>query len=159
MTFPLTLTRPLTWVDCETTSKNPKTARICELCISQIHPDGRIVEYHRVINPGVHIPPEMTAIHGISDDDVLGQPRFCDIAPKLIRAFLGCDLAGHGVSFDFKVLAAEFKRCGISIAVPEGQEPPRLIDTLRAWQVKEPRTLTAAVERFAGRSHEGAQGA
>lgn len=156
MTFPVTLTRPLTVVDLETTGKNTKTARIVEIAITQLRPDEEPIEWWSIVNPGIAIPPEMVQIHGISDDLVLGKPRFCDLAPKLIRAFRHCDFAGYGIRFDLEVLRAEFRRCAIDTEAGEDQAPPRILDGLRIQQVKEGRALSDAVERFAGRSHAAA---
>ncbi len=159
MSFPIPLTRPLTCVDLETTGKNPRTARIVEIAITQVHPDGTRVEWWSLINPGVPIPPETTAKHHITDDDVLGKPRFCDIAPRVVRAFRNCDFTGFNVNYDLEVLGEEFKRAGVDTTVPEGHKPPRTLCGYRLWQIAEPRTLSDAVQRFAGRTHEGAHGA
>ncbi len=159
MTFPVALTRPLTWVDLETTGKNAKTARIVQIAITQFHPDGRVIEYWTLVNPGITIPPELTAIHGISNDDVIGKPYFYQIAAKLVRAFQGTDYAGYGIRFDAEVLRAEFARADVDTSMPPGVEPPRFLDGLRIWQIKQPRTLSAAVEEFAGHTHDAAHGA
>lgn len=159
MILPFTLKRPLTCADLETTGKNPRTARIVEIAITQLHPDGATVQWWSLINPGISIPPETTAIHGITDDHVLGKPRFCEVASRVVRAFRNCDFAGFGVRYDLEVLAEEFKRAGIDTSVPEGVQPPRILDGHRLWQLVSPRTLSDFVEWFAGRKHEGAHGA
>ena len=72
----LKLDRPLAFIDVETTGLSPYKDRIVELSILKIHPDGT-KEYHsRRINPGISIPPDATAIHGITDADVAGEPKF-----------------------------------------------------------------------------------
>jgi len=62
----LKLERPIAFIDVETTGTNPHSDRVVELSILRIQPDGK-EEYksHRV-NPGVPIPPEATAVHGIT---------------------------------------------------------------------------------------------
>ena len=73
----LKLARPIAFIDVETTGTNPNSDRVVELSILKIHPDGK-EEYksHRV-NPGVPIPAEATAVHGITDTDVASLPTFC----------------------------------------------------------------------------------
>jgi len=72
----LKLERPIAFIDVETTGTNPHSDRVVELSILRIQPDGK-EEYksHRV-NPGVPIPPEATAVHGITDADVANLPAF-----------------------------------------------------------------------------------
>ena len=154
--FPFPIQRPFTWVDLETTHKIPKLARIVELSIIQFRPDAdEPIEWWTLLNPGVSIPKEATEKHGIVDDHVLMKPRFEDVAPKLIRAFQGCDIGGFHVRYDMEVLEHEFKRVGVSTEGPSA----RVLDPFRLWQILEPRTLSDAVERFLGRKHDGAHGA
>lgn len=64
------LDQPLFALDTETTGTNPETARVVQSCIGR---SGRIGEWTpktRLINPGVPIPAEATAVHGITDDRV-----------------------------------------------------------------------------------------
>ena len=70
----LRLDRPLAFIDVETTGLKPYSDRIVELSILKIHPNGsREYKSHR-INPEIPIPAETTAIHGITDGDVAGEP-------------------------------------------------------------------------------------
>ena len=79
----LPLDRPLVVFDTETTGTNPRSDRIVEIACVKIHPDGRRENWHRRVNPGIPIPSASTAIHGICDADVAGQPRFADVAAEL----------------------------------------------------------------------------
>lgn len=145
--FPLPLTRPITWFDLETTGPSPTTARIVEIGITQVQPDGSRLQYHTLVNPGVPIPPDATAKHGITDDMVVDKPRFAAIAPKLVRAFRGVDYGGYNLKrFDLEVLAEEFRRADVAWE-PDGY----VIDGFRLWQVLYPRTLTDFVREFLGR--------
>ena len=169
--LPLTLTRPLTFIDLETTSKFKALARIVELAIVQFKPWAedvpeaertgpfQVVEWWSLVNPGVLIPAEATAKHNIRDEDVLTAPRFETLAPKLIRAFQGCDIGRFNIRYDFDVTMHEFERCGVSTQVPEGVTPPRLVDAYRLWQVTHPRTLTDYIREMLGEDHTNAHGA
>ena len=57
----------------------------------KIHPDGREEEKLMLINPGIPIPPQSTAIHGISDEDVKDAPLFREEAKNLARFIEGCE--------------------------------------------------------------------
>jgi DNA polymerase-3 subunit epsilon len=109
----LPLDRPLVVFDTETTGTNPRSDRIVEIACVKVHPDGRRETWHKRVNPGIPIPSSSTAIHGIGDADVTGQPRFADIAGEL-GAFLGCDLGGYNITgFDLPVLRTEFLRAAL----------------------------------------------
>ena len=150
------LDRPLAVLDLETTGTDPKLDRIIEISILKVRPDGGHDHRTRRVNPGVPIPPQATAIHGISDDDVAGSPTFRAIAPGLVRFLDGCDLAGFNIlNFDLRLLAAEFNRVGLVFPVA-GR---RIIDACRIYHQREPRDLTAALKFYCGLEHEGAHGA
>jgi len=66
----------IAFIDLETTGLSVSSDRIVELTVFKIHPDGSD-EFRSVrINPEVPIPKSATAIHGITDEDVAGKPRF-----------------------------------------------------------------------------------
>ena len=83
MHLPLELEQPLIFFDLETTGLNVKDDRIIELALIKITPQGDVIERVRRFNPGVQIPPEVTAIHGITDQDVAHEPTFCARAKSL----------------------------------------------------------------------------
>lgn len=156
----IALSRPLTAFDLETTTANPATARIVQIAIIQIHPDGRRVEYQSLVNPEVPIPADATAIHGITDADVKDARPWAQLAPRLIHAFTNCDYLGYNIArFDLEVLRAEFRRVGVDTTVPDGQAPPRIVDPYVVWVKQEPRTLSDAVKKFLGRELAGAHDA
>jgi DNA polymerase-3 subunit epsilon len=59
-----------------------------------------------------------TEIHGITDRDVVGAPRFEDVADGLLRALSGCVIAAHNVYFDMTFLRFEMGRLGLFQEVP-----------------------------------------
>jgi len=152
----LTLTRPLTVLDLETTGKDPKTARIVEMGFTQIRPGQPVREWHSLFNPGIPISPGATEKHKITDEDVLGSPRFEQLAANLAGGLTGCDFAGTNLRYDLEVLASEFARVGVTW---RKASDVKVVDSHRLWQLLEPRTLADAVQYFLGRSHEGAHGA
>src|SRR5258706_12121867 len=108
------LDRPLAVLDLETTGIDPKLDRIIEVSVLKLVPGGGHDHRTRRVNPGVRIPPEATAIHGITDD-VADCPTFRAIAPGLARYLDGCDLCGFSIlKYDLRLLAAEYNRAGVS---------------------------------------------
>ncbi len=152
----LVLERPLVVFDTETTGTNSRSDRVVEIACVKIHPDGRREDFERRLNPGIPIPAASTAIHGISDADVAGAPRFRDVAAELAAYLEGCDLAGYNIAgFDLPVLRAEFLRAGVPFDVSDR----RLVDAQRIFFSREPRHLAAAARFYCQSDHDGAHGA
>ena len=147
----LTLERPLAFIDVETTGLRPASDRIIELSILKIYPDGkREYKSHR-FNPEVPIPAETTVIHGITDADVAGEPKFSQYANS-IRDFLdGCDIAGFNViRFDLPFLEIEFRRAHVEFSRKDRQ----LVDSQILFHKMEPRDLNAAYLKYCGEEME-----
>jgi DNA polymerase III subunit epsilon len=145
--------RPLVVLDLETTGKRVHADRIVEISTLKVFPDGKHKIFTRRLNPNIPIPPEATAIHGITDADVANEKGFRQIAGSLAAYLDGCDLCGYNLwSFDLKLLMNEFRRAG----VPFSTAGRFLIDPKRIFHQREPRDLTAALKFYCGMQHEGA---
>ncbi len=154
--LPLKLDRPLAVFDIESTGMNRRTDRIIDLAIIKLLPDGRRETHEYRFDPERPIPPETTAIHGITDADVKGCPVFKQKAAELADLLKGCDLAGYNVlGFDIPLLAEEFAHAGINLDV----ESRRVFDAQRVFHKKVPRDLTAALAFYCGELHVDAHGA
>lgn len=152
----LKLVRPLVVFDIESTGVSPRKDRIIELAAIKLMPDGEEIPKCWLMNPGVPIPPETTAIHGISDEIVKDCPTFADKAEEIFEFFRGCDLSGFNADrFDIPCLEEEFARIGMAFA-PSARKH---VDVQRIYHKKEPRDLSAAVRFYLGRNHDGAHGA
>jgi DNA polymerase-3 subunit epsilon len=150
------LERPLAVIDLEATGTDTKVDRIIEVSVLKILPGGDHDHRTRRVNPGVPIPAEATAVHGISDDDVAEMPTFRAIAPGLARYLDGCDLCGYNIlKYDLRLLAAEYHRAGVRFPV-SGR---KIVDACQIFHRREPRDLTAAYRFYCGKEHEGAHGA
>lgn len=153
MDLPFALDRPLVFFDLETTGLDMKNDRIVELALIRLSPQGDVLEKVRRFNPGIPIPPEATAVHGITDADVAGEAPFCSRAKALHELLEGCDLAGFNIRrFDLGMLVAEFGRCAIRFDL-EGR---RIVDMQNIFHRQEPRDLSAAARFYLGREHEEA---
>lgn len=152
----LKLKRPIVFLDLETTGVDPAKDRIVEISLVKVQPDGSKEVKTRRINPGMPIPPESTAIHGIADDDVKDEPRFEQIAKSLAAYMEGCDLAGYNSNrFDIPVLAEEFLRAGVDVDLKKR----RFIDVQNIFHKKEQRTLVAAYKFYCDKDLEEAHSA
>ena len=156
MSFPIALKRPLIVLDIESTGLSPRKDRIIELAAVKIGVDGTEERRCWLLNPTVHIPEETTEIHKIADEDVKDCPTFAEWAAEIFAFFDGCDLSGFNADrFDIPCLEEELGRCGYNLASGRRKH----VDVQRIYHRKEPRDLSAAVQFYLGRSHEGAHGA
>jgi DNA polymerase-3 subunit epsilon len=153
----LSLTRPLVVFDAETTGCDLAADRIIELAAVKFLPHAEEPEtFHVRLDPGVPIPPQATAVHGITDADVAGGPAFAEVAGGLLTFLGGADLAGFNVKgFDLPLLVAELRRCGQELDL----RGVCVLDPLQVFREREPRDLAAAVRLYCGREHEGAHSA
>lgn len=152
----LKLIRPLVVFDIESTGVSPRKDRIIELAAIKLMPNGEEISKCWLMNPSVPIPPETTAIHGISDEIVKDCPTFADKAKEIFEFFRDCDLSGFNADrFDIPCLEEEFARVGMAFA-PSARKH---VDVQRIYHKKEPRDLSAAVRFYLGRNHDGAHGA
>lgn len=141
----LQLTRPLAFIDLETTGTNVATDRIIEIAIVKVMPDRSVQNKVRRINPGMPIPAVTTAIHGISDDDVKDMPLFKQVANELRQFMEHCDIAGYNSNrFDIPMLVEEFLRAGLTFEV----DSRRFIDVQKIFHLMEKRTLSAAYKFY-----------
>lgn len=96
-------------LDTETTGLDPHSGhKIIEIgCLELINylPTGRT--YHQYINPQRDVPPDATAIHGITDDFLADKPIFADIADEFLGFIGESTLVIHNANFDMKFLNAE----------------------------------------------------
>jgi len=152
----LNLKRPIAFFDLETTGVKVATDRIVEISIVKIHPDGKKEIKTRRVNPGIPIPPETSAIHGIYDEDVKDEPTFKSLAKSLNQFLNNCDLAGYNSNrFDIPLLAEEFLRAGIDFDV----ENRSLLDVQNIFHKMEQRTLVAGYKFYCGKDLQNAHSA
>lgn len=133
MPFPLLQTlrdTPLAFVDVETTGASADLGhKVIELGIARVE-GGRIVrQYQQLIDPQRRVSYAITALTGISQKMVDGQPTFADQLPAALELMRGAAVVGHNVRFDLSFLAKEFRRSGTELTGELGEVP--VFDTVR----------------------------
>ncbi len=152
----LQLTRPIAFIDLETTGVHISNDRIVEIAIVKILPDSTNQVKRKLINPLMPIPAGSSAIHGITDEMVKDAPSFKQVANELKQFLENCDLGGYNSNrFDVPMLIEEFLRAGIEFTTDDR----KLLDVQKVFHLMEQRTLTAAYKFYCNKTLDGAHGA
>lgn len=160
----LRLSRPLVFMDFETTGLDPEQDRIVELGFVKLHPDGSREALVERVDPGRDIPEQATRVHGIRTDEVrglFGKPPLGRIGSRLLEFLQDCDLGGfNSIAYDGPLWEAECRRHKLTFD-PRGRHH---VDAKVIFNVKEtgwdrflmgPRNLSAAVRHYCGRDLPG----
>ena len=103
-------------LDTETTGLNPSEGhRIVEIGCIELEeniPTGK--EWHSYVNPERSMPEAAFAVHGLSEEFLLKQPIFKDIATDFLNFINGAELVIHNAKFDIGFLNNELKKIGSS---------------------------------------------
>ena len=147
----LNLKIPLCFFDLETTGTNIRQDRIVEIAVIKLMPNGETISKANLVNPTIPIPAESTAVHGISNEDVVGKPTFKELAKEYAKFFEGADLSGFSITkFDVPMLVEEFLRAGVDFDYTR----KRIIDSQRIYHLMEKRNLAAAYQFYCNKNLE-----
>jgi DNA polymerase-3 subunit epsilon len=99
-------------LDTETTGLDPALGhRIIEIaCVEMVNRRLTKNNFCKRVNPERDIDPGATAVHGITLDDLLHEPKFAEIAEDLLSYIAGAELIIHNAPFDVGFLNAELRR-------------------------------------------------
>lgn len=126
--------------DLETTGRDPRTARIvtAALVVCDAQDPGapseapRLIEW--LVDPGVEIPAEASAVHGITTDYARGHgmpasEAVAQIVHRVVEELeAGAPVVIFNAPYDLSVLAAEAARCGADLPVTRPIIDPLVID-------------------------------
>jgi len=100
---------PLVILDTETTGLHPWLGhRIVEIGAIRLE-NGRVIDtFNQMLDPGRSMDPAATAVNGIQDSDLIGQPLFSDIIDDLLAFLDGALIVAHNAGFDADYLGMEF---------------------------------------------------
>ena len=143
----LNLTKPIVFFDLETTGLNVGVDKIVEISMLKVMPDNTEIIKTELINPKMHIPEQVSELHGIYDKDVADKPTFTELASDIRDFIKGCDLAGYNLlKFDIPLLVEEFLRIDMDIDL----RGVRIVDVQNIFHKMEPRNLRAAYKFYCG---------
>lgn len=141
----LNLNKPICFFDLETTGTNVAKDRIVEISILKVFPDGKKLSKTWLVNPGIPIPAEATAIHGISDEKVADEPHFKSISKEVYQMVKDSDLGGYNSDrFDIPLLAEEMLRAEVDFEMKNMVS----VDVQTIFHKMEKRTLEAAYKFY-----------
>lgn len=134
--------------DTETTGLDPNTGdRVIEIAAIELEndlPTNR--QFYALLDPERDIPAESTRVHGITNAQVEGKPKFADVADEMLVFFGDSPLIAHNAAFDFGFINAELARLGRL-----GLDKARMVDTLALAKQRfpgMPNSLDALCRRF-----------
>ncbi len=95
--------------DLETTGTKPSENMIVE--VGAVRFDGAKAEegFGVLIDPGVPIPADASAVNGITDEMVRGKPKIADVLGDFADFCGDLPLVAHNAPFDFKFLLEDVK--------------------------------------------------
>lgn len=99
--------------DLETTGLNCERDEIIEIGALKVK-DGKVTErFGRLIKPRLSVPPEITAITGITNEMLESAPPVEKVIPEFVLFCRDEILLGHNVMFDYKFTKVYAKRYGL----------------------------------------------
>lgn len=102
-------------VDIETTGVAVTRDKIIEIGAVKVI-DGKVVErFSELIDPGVLIPPLITDLTGITQEDVAGKRHIDEVIEDFVAFAEDYPLLGHNISFDYSFLKQNAANASIDI--------------------------------------------
>ncbi len=152
----LQLSKPICFFDLETTGTNVAKDRIVEISILKVYPNGNKESKTWLVNPEMNIPPEVVAVHGISNEKVANEPTFKQLSKEVYGMIKDSDLAGFNSDrFDIPLLAEEMLRSEVDFDMKSMVS----VDVQTIFHKMEKRTLGAAYQFYCGKDLEDAHSA
>lgn len=123
--------------DTETTGLDPEKDKVIEVAFEKILGDQSVRQFTTLLDPGIPIPPESSAIHHLVDEDVAGRPGMDKLLPKLQTYFADGVIVAHNASFDRSMMPGLQDHrwlCSYRMARHVWPDAPRHnVQTLRYW--------------------------
>ena len=95
--------------DLETTGVKPSENMIVEVGAVLFDGDRALKGFGTLVDPGIPIPPDASAVNGISDEMVRGKPRIADVLAEFAGFCGDLPVVAHNAPFDFKFLLEDIK--------------------------------------------------
>lgn len=114
-------------VDFETTGRDAESDRVIEIGLVTFERGRATNRQSLLVNPGIPVPEESRAVHGISDEELAGAPTFETIMPQVLELLQGKLPVAYNATFDRGFLMAEIGRAAPTAMTP-GDLPPAARD-------------------------------
>lgn len=133
--------------DLETTGTDPREARIVTGAVIEVRGSEPLGRREWLADPGVEIPADAVAVHGISNERAAREGRPADQVADAIATVLvdhwkaGVPVVAYNAAFDLTLLAAELRRHALPSLRERlgGLDPAPVID---------PYTIDRSVDRY-----------
>lgn len=133
--------------DTETTGLRPHSEFLVELAAVRFNLANGPKEYFQsLVNPGAAIPPQATAVHGITDAMVSDAPSLERVLPAFLQFIAGAVPVAHNAAFDIGFLALHGLRLGLSL--PETPVLDSCMFSRRIFPDQPSHKLQSLVEAF-----------
>jgi DNA polymerase-3 subunit epsilon len=129
--------------DLETTGTDPGQARIVTGAVIEVRGGQQLGRREWLADPGVVIPADAVAVHGISNERAAGEGRPADRVADAIADVLtgywktGVPVVAYNAAFDLSLLSAELRRYGLPSLRERlgGMDPAPVVDpyTIDRW--------------------------
>ncbi|MGN0480308.1 MAG: PolC-type DNA polymerase III [Lachnospiraceae bacterium] len=103
-------------LDLETTGISPASDQIIEIGMVRVVGGKVDGEYSRLVYPGFEIDLRITALTGITNDMVAGQPQISGLVPEILEFIGDLPLLGHNIIFDYGFLKKAVVNAGGTFA-------------------------------------------
>lgn len=133
--------------DLETTGTDPREARIVTAAVVELRDGSELGRREWLADPGVEIPADAVAVHGISNERATAEGRPADQVADAVADVLvtywrtGVPVVAYNAAFDLTLLSAELRRHGLPSLSERlgGVDPAPVID---------PYTIDRSVDRY-----------
>lgn len=123
---------PLVVLDTETTGLHPGLGhRIIEVGAIRYENWKPVGQINQLLQPDWPMHPGASKVVGITDQDLVGQPRFPAIADELLALVDGAIIVAHNAAFDSEFIALELALAGKAKGAKEPVLPNPWICTLK----------------------------
>jgi DNA polymerase-3 subunit epsilon len=121
---------PIVVIDFETTGVSPENDRVIEIGLVGFTRGQLDFQEAFLVNPGIPIPEESRAVHGITDEELDGAPSFPEVLVRIAKLLEGRVPVAYNASFDRGFLHNETRRAREAGIAIDGLLPPALRDEI-----------------------------
>lgn len=150
------ISKNLVVLDLETTGVWIEQDKIIEIAMIKCLPNGEKSTYDKRVDPEMEIPKIITELTGISNEDVIGAPKFRELANEILEFIGDADIAGFNVErFDLPLLKREIEDAGLTF----DWQQRKVFDAQKVYHINEKRDLTSAYSFYCKKNLENAHSA